>query len=281
MGADASKPHLTSDSEVGSLASELNLTVDHVKFIMSYWPPHKEELKISKFKRFIEAISANMPDVDFLSTKGFADELFWLFDRDHNGMVSKREFLSGLSILASGDPTERAKMLFTACDLNGDGQITKVEFIQALRVSMTSCISLIKVQLKSYIHKHPGSKISFKMISKMIATAVHVNADQFAELAFKADTDHNGTLSMEEWMSSFEKNAAISRLMSYACGDLLIDLEELKGSPDPKHLANLLATEYPILDQPTIETLLHEYDTAAALDKLKRRSLTGSLGFGF
>ncbi|KAH3758979.1 visinin-like protein 1 [Pelomyxa schiedti] len=281
MGSDASKPHAPSDSEVDSLASDLNLTVAQVKTIMSYWPARKDELKLSRFKRFIETLSTNMPDIEFLSTKGFAEQLFWLFDKDHNGMVSKREFLAGLSILSAGDPTERAKLFFEACDQDGNGQITKMEFVQALRVSLNSCTNIVKMQIEAYIRQNPGRKLSSKLISKMLATTIHIDADQFAELAFRADTDHTGTLSLSEWMTSCNQNAAISRILSFACGDLLVDLEEVKLNTDAGKIVTVLTQEYPILDRPTIENLLREYDNAAALQKLKRRCLTGSLGFGF
>ncbi|KAH3743450.1 visinin-like protein 1 [Pelomyxa schiedti] len=251
----------TSRPEAGALAAQSGLDVEQVKAIMSHWP-NRESLKLDAFKEVVAKVRALFPTIKVLHSEGFADEIFVLFDKNHDGRVSYSEFLGGLAILAKGDQVERAKMLFYACDANNDGQVTKAEFIKALKASMNSCKTLVKAQLTDYMTKTSGGSFATGLLSSMILSAVSFDADRFANLAFMADTDHNGTLSMEEWLASFQSNQAIARLFAFASGDLIVAPSALTG--DTERVVRLLALEFPALSDATITGLINQYNAEAA-----------------
>ncbi|KAH3756498.1 hypothetical protein Pelo_11689 [Pelomyxa schiedti] len=257
MGASASAPRPGNNE----LAAETGLTIENVNAIMAHWP-NRESLKLDAFTELVARARVVFPNLKVLASEGFAHEIFFLFDRNHDGRVSYTEFLGGLAILAKGDSIQRAKMLFQACDENSDGQVTKGEFIGALKTSMNACKILVKAQLQSYMNRTTGGNFGTGLISSMILSAVSFDADKFAELAFTADTDHSGTLSMEEWLAHFQSNQAIARLFAFASGDLIVAPSSLTG--DTQRVVRLLSLEFPALSDATITTLLDEYNTEAA-----------------
>eukprot|EP00743_Colponemidia_sp_Colp-15_P004266 GILK01004603.1.p1 GENE.GILK01004603.1~~GILK01004603.1.p1 ORF type:complete len:440 (+),score=91.14 GILK01004603.1:70-1389(+) len=58
------------------------------------------------------------------------DLIFDVCDRDRNGIVDRKEFMSGLSLFSSGDKGEKLRSMFLYFDENNDGFISKSEFRQ-------------------------------------------------------------------------------------------------------------------------------------------------------
>ena len=83
------------------------------------------------FKDFMRRNNVKTPlspeQVDSLLSR-----LFAFFDRDHNGFVDSRELLSGLSILCTGDHTDRIKAAFDMYDYDGNGVISLDEMTRYL-----------------------------------------------------------------------------------------------------------------------------------------------------
>ena len=63
--------------------------------------------------------------------------LFNLFDTDGSGAVDSNELRSGLSILCSGNPDQKAKAAFEMYDTNKDGRLSKNEMISYLKAVYT------------------------------------------------------------------------------------------------------------------------------------------------
>ncbi|GAB9463592.1 Recoverin family protein [Globisporangium polare] len=60
-------------------------------------------------------------------TRRLLEELFVLFDADHNGTIDVQELGAGLSILCGGSLNDKARSLFRLYDLNQDGYISPEE----------------------------------------------------------------------------------------------------------------------------------------------------------
>eukprot|EP00948_MAST-09A_sp_MAST-9A-sp1_P004163 g4163.t1 len=59
-------------------------------------------------------------------------QIFEKFDANHDGMLDVIEVLAGLAVLCEGDLDRKAKVLFTVCDENGDGQLDIHELTKLL-----------------------------------------------------------------------------------------------------------------------------------------------------
>ena len=55
---------------------------------------------------------------------------FELVDTDRSGKISYEEYRQYLSIYSGGDDADRAKKAFESLDVDGDGSITRTEFIE-------------------------------------------------------------------------------------------------------------------------------------------------------
>ena len=60
------------------------------------------------------------------------NEVFFdLIDTDHSGEISRQEYRKYLAIYSGEDQPERAYKAFESLDADGDGSITRAEFIEA------------------------------------------------------------------------------------------------------------------------------------------------------
>jgi len=100
--------------------------------VVNYFEMHKKNMlgKVSsnsdeeKMKRNL--ITFLTDSKDYQTKK--AHELFKLFDRDHSGTISTKEFLSGIIVTLFGNPQERLQVEFDLYDADGNGVISREEF---------------------------------------------------------------------------------------------------------------------------------------------------------
>ncbi|KAL0133730.1 hypothetical protein PUN28_000999 [Cardiocondyla obscurior] len=106
----------------------------------------------------------------------YAQIVFNSVDRDGDGIVSFNDLLKALTMIVNGNVDQKLSWIFEFYDLNGDGCITRQEML----VIMSAIYEMVQntQTVQSMINKH---------------------VDRFFE---KMDTDRDGIVSREEFMSS-------------------------------------------------------------------------------
>ncbi|XP_029008438.1 Kv channel-interacting protein 2-like isoform X1 [Betta splendens] len=120
----------------------------------------------------------------------YAHFLFDAFDTHNNGSVSFEDFVLSLSIILRGSITDKLNWAFNLYDLNKDGCITREE--------MTDIMHSIYDMMGKYTH--PCMKDS----------AARDHVDVFFQ---KMDKNHDGVVTMEEFLETCQKDENIMQSM--------------------------------------------------------------------
>jgi Ca2+-binding EF-hand superfamily protein len=156
-------------------------------------------VKLKQFKKTLAEVHRTHGNENF--NPEIAEILFAIFDVDKNGKVDVGEFLHGVSVfgsLASDDHSkeEKARMIFAVIDRDGSGKISRGEFRRYL--SKTVSIAKALYFAKSRAEGIPmGMRLGIKVAIKIGEGRF---TDEVTEQAFKADTDGDGEISLDEWL---------------------------------------------------------------------------------
>jgi len=163
--------------------------------------------------------------------KEITTELFHVFDKDHDGQISSKEFMTGVLEGQSTDPKKEAEMLFDGWDEDNSGSLSKDEikklwttrrtaehivnaYIARREIHITAIAgnigflsifpSLTRSQLETFASQS-ASKGS-KEFMKGVKEEEKKRMDKVVDVIFeKADTDKNGTLSKQEFVDFFHE----------------------------------------------------------------------------
>ncbi|KDO22666.1 hypothetical protein SPRG_10981 [Saprolegnia parasitica CBS 223.65] len=126
------------------------------------------------------------------------DRLFEIFDTDQNGLVDFLELSSGLSVLCGGRKEDRVKAAFDLYDLNHDGVVSLDEMT-------TYLTSVFKVLFETNPGQQPPDATPLEVVFRCDTI---ITAEQCFE---EADLNHDGKLSLDEFVSWYSKtNATLS-----------------------------------------------------------------------
>uniref|UniRef100_A0A8C0XSX8 EF-hand domain-containing protein n=1 Tax=Cyprinus carpio carpio TaxID=630221 RepID=A0A8C0XSX8_CYPCA len=120
----------------------------------------------------------------------YAHYLFEAFDTNRNGCLSFKEFVAGLSLILRGSIYDRLNWAFNFYDLDKDGFITREEMMKIMK----SIYSLMGKYVYPSIHDDTPSEHVENFFQKM-------------------DRNHDGLITVEEFMESCQKDANIMRSM--------------------------------------------------------------------
>lgn len=117
-----------------------------------------------------------------------AERLLKVFDRDGDGVITRSEFLERVRRLMYGSQTDKLLFAFRLHDINGDGRIDRAEVVAMMRTSMAEENTLNLSQ----------------------------SPDELADLLMKsADTNQDGCLSFREFEAALNRFPAIMDLMTH------------------------------------------------------------------
>eukprot|EP01107_Rhizomastix_libera_P004272 TRINITY_DN17307_c0_g1_i1.p1 TRINITY_DN17307_c0_g1~~TRINITY_DN17307_c0_g1_i1.p1 ORF type:complete len:194 (+),score=42.76 TRINITY_DN17307_c0_g1_i1:1-582(+) len=127
------------------------------------------------------------------STREFSDQLFGRFDRNGDGTMDIKEFLTMLGVTYGGSVDQKLRASFEMFDINNDGKLTQAEVREMF-------IMIVKQKWKM---QNPTTKTA---PPEMNADELKVVDEIIQNVFAKVDTDKNGTLDMEEFTSGFSKH---------------------------------------------------------------------------
>ncbi|KAL6052373.1 EF hand domain containing protein [Balamuthia mandrillaris] len=157
---------------------------------------HDKAIDRKHFKKVVAEVHARHPN-DALSPES-ADLAFTTFDVNGNGKVDPFELLGGIAIICNGTIEEKAELTFKAIDKNNDGNITKSELEDYIHKVVTAAGEAVKAEKRKeglgFAHR-VGLKVAIRVVKEK--TKAHLVAE-----AFKADTDGDGKLDLEEFKAA-------------------------------------------------------------------------------
>lgn len=121
--------------------------------------------------------------------------LFMGMDDDNSGTVEFKEVIKFCKTLSQGTQSDKAKFLFSACDLNNNGQIEMFEMRKLLKNMMLSCHE----SLPDYTLVKTEADVNMLADLDIATIAVILGNRMAYELFLAADTDKGGTIDFKEF----------------------------------------------------------------------------------
>jgi Ca2+-binding EF-hand superfamily protein len=242
---------------VNSVSKNLGVSRDQVKEILVVWKKHNKSSinSLDEFQAALEEVGfwKKLGVVDFEEVskhspnykKEVATELFHVFDKDHDGQITTREFITGVLEYDGDDPKKEAELLFEAWDEDNSGTLSKAE-VKKLWVTRRAAefiyttFSIRKMFHSMAISRNSGYLAIFPNLTKeQLETFAQQKADKGAnayigeikaaekakidtivdKIFEQADTDKNGTLSKKEFVNFFSDNENLKQIRAMSRDD--------------------------------------------------------------
>ena len=143
-------------------------------------------------------IRACYPDIDVLKLE---KHIFRIFDKDGDGSIDFKEFMVILFIMTSGTPEDNLKQIFRVFDIDRDGRISREEMYRI-------CQDLSNMFT---ITDNPKGR----------------HSDSLGNLAFQEmDTNHDGFVSMEEFITACLNHKEISTMLTLKVIELFMPSDD-------------------------------------------------------
>lgn len=124
------------------------------------------------------------------NSEAFCEHVFRIFDTDKNGVIEFREFLLAIDVSSGNSPKKKLEWAFKVYDVNGNGEISRDEMEEVVG-------ALFKMQFS-------------QNVDDLKAKVAEKSAQIFAAM----DSDKDGTITQEEFMTACAKDQQIMELMS-------------------------------------------------------------------
>ena len=138
------------------------------------------------------------PDIDVFKLE---KHIFRIFDKDGDGSIDFKEFMLILFIMTNGTPEDNLRQIFRVFDIDRDGRICRQEMYRI-------CQDL------SYMFTFTDNPKGY-------------HSDTLGNLAFQEmDTNHDGFVSMEEFVTACMNHKEISTMLTLKVIDMFMPDDE-------------------------------------------------------
>nr|XP_056714155.1 guanylyl cyclase-activating protein 3 [Euleptes europaea] len=137
------------------------------------------QLSLYECKSFL-SLHGMKPEAEY-----YVDQVFNTFDLNKDGFIDFLEFIAGINLIIRGKIDQKLKWYFKLYDADGNGSIEKRELVKIFRAVQA---------ITGYNETTP---------------------EAFTEMVFdKIDTNHDGELSLEEFVNGVESDRDLFAMMS-------------------------------------------------------------------
>eukprot|EP00937_MAST-01D_sp_MAST-1D-sp2_P003978 g3978.t1 len=143
----------------------------------------------------------NLSPVDFAKMFSFepgqCNALFRIFDVDNDGTIDLNEFISGFCFMCKGSVEEKAALMFTANDLDGNGTLDRQEVAAMLR-DINSRLTVLQTAVDQIgVHSNAAAEWDPTETEEMVT-------NMFAQY----DDNGDGVISKEEFCGFMKSDAS-------------------------------------------------------------------------
>ena len=138
------------------------------------------------------------PDLDVNTLE---KHIFRIFDKDGDGSIDFKEFMVILFVMTNGSAEENLKQIFRVFDIDRDGRISREEMYRICR----------DLSYMFSIYDNPNGH----------------HPDEIGNMAFmEMDTNHDGFVSMEEFITACLNHEKISTMLALKIIDIFMPVDE-------------------------------------------------------
>ncbi len=94
---------------------------------------HKKARRTLTVEQLQHVYEETFPDSS--DSSKFADHIFRMFDKDHNGNIDFAEFVTTINIQVKGSYEDKLHWVFDLYDIDGNKQVSKDELLEIISVS--------------------------------------------------------------------------------------------------------------------------------------------------
>lgn len=201
----------SSEIDADGIAMDTHFTADEVRELLKEFKmvsPNLAPISQKKFGELCVLMATRYPGSVY-SDPEWRQVVFSYSDTDHSKTVDVQEAIACLSVMTHGSLAEKASLVFTSFDKDGNGTLSKAEIQRGFETSFACLQTAITKAVRVTKEEHKGSpplvkKLSQKSFSSksLFGEWVKMTVDTFFN---EVDTDSNGAISREEFIAATEQ----------------------------------------------------------------------------
>jgi len=215
-------------AEEREAASQAKLTEKEIKVVVKAFKKNKKQsLTATQFSLLMYDIKNKLPGENF---KHFSwadhDNLFRMFDTNHDGTVDLKEILIGLSVVGSGTMEEKSEQWFKAINKDDSGFLTRDQVNSALEELAQQIGERLGALSVRGLYDSTSLELQEENQAKFTATYKNVFSEKGLDTIFRADADGDGKLSLREWKNAVKGSNLAKAIVDPAILVKVVDVDD-------------------------------------------------------